>query len=417
MIIKNDTMRHLLYTILLLLPGGVVFSQNFLDSCLNIAAENNPALNAAFNKYYAALEKIPQAKALPDPTVAFGYFIMPVETKNGPQQAKISVSQMLPWFGTLKARRNVAEMNAKAEYETFEEQKSKLFYDVKSSYYKLFFTREAIVITRENLKLLSTFMNMARIKVEAGSASSADLYGAEMEFNDAENRLALLKDQFRVQQVLFNKLLNVPSEQIVVLPDSLDVTLAELSKDSFLDSVRMNNNALAASDYRLDALHCKATVTEKEGMPGFSAGLDYSFIGSGTSTSADAGQDAFMFPKIGVVIPLYRNKYKAMANEVRFETAAQEFEKENKVNMLESLFETAWNDYQDALRRRTFYMKQTDAARKSLSVLETDYMSNNRDFEDVLKMERRLLEFKLELQKALVDELTAVAFMEYLRGG
>ena len=36
-----------------------------LDTYLKIAAENNPLLQSIFNQYLAAMERLPQAKALP----------------------------------------------------------------------------------------------------------------------------------------------------------------------------------------------------------------------------------------------------------------------------------------------------------------------------------------------------------------
>ena len=72
-----------------------------LDEYLVQAAENNPGLKAKFAAYQAALEQVPQIGSLPDPQVMFGYFIRPMETRVGPQRARISASQMFPWFGTL----------------------------------------------------------------------------------------------------------------------------------------------------------------------------------------------------------------------------------------------------------------------------------------------------------------------------
>ena len=93
----------------LVLSTFLVSAQEDLNNYLKTAAENNPGLKALFNEYMAALEVAPQVKALPDPQVAFGYFIQPVETRVGPQQFKISASQMFPWFGTLKAKENAAD--------------------------------------------------------------------------------------------------------------------------------------------------------------------------------------------------------------------------------------------------------------------------------------------------------------------
>ena len=90
---------------LLFLSGNYSNAQQVLDRYLVEAAKNNPGLKGKFNEYMAALEKVPQAGALPDPQIAFGYFIQPVETRVGPQQARFFVVQMFPWFGTLMPKK------------------------------------------------------------------------------------------------------------------------------------------------------------------------------------------------------------------------------------------------------------------------------------------------------------------------
>ncbi|MDZ7689755.1 MAG: hypothetical protein U5K69_01120 [Balneolaceae bacterium] len=87
-----------------------------LEAHLQTAAQNNPALKASFNHYLAALEQVPQVNALPDPELAFGYFISPIETRVGPQTARFSLSQMFPWFGTLDAREHIKINEAKAQF-------------------------------------------------------------------------------------------------------------------------------------------------------------------------------------------------------------------------------------------------------------------------------------------------------------
>ena len=213
-------MRLLRYILILLSP--LVFqnasSQNYLEGYLEVAGKNNPGLQSRFNDYMAALEIVPQVKALPDPQVAFGYFIKPVETRLGPQELRISASQMFPWFGTLEARGSVASQTAKAKYEAFEDAKSSLFNEVRATYYNIYFTGKAIEITVENLDILSTFRNLALIKIEAGLASPVDEYRIEIEIGELENQLALLKDNLFVQTVMFNNLLNVENSTPVEIP-------------------------------------------------------------------------------------------------------------------------------------------------------------------------------------------------------
>lgn len=93
--------RNIIIVIFFLLISSMVLGQKDLNRYLETAAENNPELQAKFNEYMAALEVVPQAKALPDPQIAFAYFVSPVETRMGPQEFKISASQffhgLVPW--------------------------------------------------------------------------------------------------------------------------------------------------------------------------------------------------------------------------------------------------------------------------------------------------------------------------------
>ena len=44
------------------------------------AAANNPGLEAAFNRWKAAVHRIPQARSLPDPRFSYTHFIRSIET-------------------------------------------------------------------------------------------------------------------------------------------------------------------------------------------------------------------------------------------------------------------------------------------------------------------------------------------------
>jgi outer membrane protein TolC len=397
-----------------LLISSMLSAQQELEGYLTSAAENNPGLKAKFNDYMASLEVAPQVGALPDPKIAFGYFISPVETRVGPQQFKISASQMFPWFGTLNAKENVAIQSAKAKYEIFLEAKSKLFNEVKSTYFNIYFNRRAIEITRENLTILNTFQKLANIKVEAGKVSAVDEYRIEMEIGDLENQLALLVDKQYVLEVMFNNLLNVEKEQNIITPDILWTEDLALDKEQVLDSIRSNNHQLLVLSFQQEALTFRKELADKLGKPNFSVGLDYTFIGQGTNNLA--GTDAFVFPMIGITIPLYRNKYKAMVNEVVYLQEAKGFEKSDKVNILITILENAWKEYLDADRRISLYILQLELAEQSLKLLESEYATGNKNFEEILRMERKVLKYGLELEMARSDKQASISFINYLMG-
>jgi cobalt-zinc-cadmium efflux system outer membrane protein len=408
-------MKKYIYIIgLLLLIPFAASAQHELDKYLVSAAENNPGLQVKFKQYMAALELATQVKALPDPQAAFAYFISPVETRVGPQQFRFSVSQMFPWFGTLKTKENIAKQDAKAKYEAFLESKSKLFNEVRSNFYNLYFNQRAIEITLENLEILGSFKKLANIKVESGKVSAVVEYRIEMEIGDMENHLALLIDNQHVLEVMFVNLLNAESGFEIVIPEKLWTRDIGITKEQVWDTISSNNHQLLALSLQNEGLTFRKELAEKVGKPDFSIGFDYTLVGQGENMLA--GTDAFVFPRVGITIPLYRNKYRAMVNEVVYLQESKEFEKSDKINLLETILEKSWKDYLDSDRRIDLYINQQDLAEQSMKLLETEYATGNMNFEEILRMERKLLNYGLELEKARSDKQAAISFINYLMG-
>lgn len=405
--------------VLLLVFANTALAQDILNKYIEISAENNPALKVKFNEYMASMEVVTQMGTLPDPQLAFGYFISPVETRNGPQQAKISLTQMFPWFGTLNTKEDVAIDMAKAKYEAFEDAKANLFFEVKSTYYDLYFIKQGIDITTENIRILNTFKNLALIKIEAGKASGVDVIRAEMELADLENNLMLLKDRWFVHSVKFNNLLNVDENSHIEIPDTLWTDDLAYSRQAVLDSLKLNNHQLLNLDYMINSFQSKEKLAKKNGLPNISIGIDYIPIGTTDNAMINAsqnGKDAILFPKIGITIPLYRKKYSAMVKEAVFMQKATEDKKTDKINTLESVFEKGYSEYLDADRRIVLFQKQLQLAEKAISILESEYATNGKNFEEILRMEKRVLKYSLELEKARTDKQASIAFINYLMG-
>ena len=84
------------------------------------ALQNNPAIKAIYARWQAAIEQIRVVKGLPDPKISFGYFLENIETAIGPQQFKIGLFQMIPWFGKLKLQGDIQALKADAEFQNLQ---------------------------------------------------------------------------------------------------------------------------------------------------------------------------------------------------------------------------------------------------------------------------------------------------------
>ncbi|MBN2215642.1 MAG: TolC family protein [Bacteroidales bacterium] len=413
-LIKNNTVFVIMFMVSL-----SVSAQSELDNYLQTAAENNPGLKAKFSEYMAALEKVPQAGALPDPTVAFGYFVQPVETRTGPQQFRAGISQMFPWFGTLGTQEDVAAEMAKSRYEMFEEARSGLFFDVKSAWYNLYFTDRAIAVTLENIEILNTFQKLALVKIETGKATAVDELRVEMEILDLENRLKSLYDKHNSQKITFNNLLNVDEQRQVLLPELLKEEELSLDRDAITDSIRLSNHQVLDLEFQEASYSYQQIAARKMGKPKFTISMDYIFIGGSSNamlSAGESGKDAVMFPMAGISVPLYRKKYTSMKKEAVFMLEAVRNRKADKINTLESVYGEANTGYQDARRRIELNTGQLELAKKALRILESEYATNGSNFEELLRMEQQVLKYSLELEKARTDLNVSVAFINYLMG-
>ncbi|MCB0506540.1 MAG: TolC family protein, partial [Cyclobacteriaceae bacterium] len=166
--------KYIIITVITL-GFSILANAQSLDEYFKIAAENNPGLQAKYKSFEAAMERVAQVSSLPDPNLSFGYFISPVETRVGPQRARFSLTQMFPWFGTLKAQEDVATLMAEAKYQEFLDVRNKLFYQVAAAYYPLFELKRLVEIENENISILTSYKDIASVKFQNGKGAMVDV--------------------------------------------------------------------------------------------------------------------------------------------------------------------------------------------------------------------------------------------------
>ncbi|MBA7570989.1 hypothetical protein ES708_12745 [subsurface metagenome] len=213
--------------------------------------------------------------------------------------------------------------------------------------------------------------------------------------------------------------MDVADDNPVIIPDTLWSGDLNMEKDAIQDSIVNQNHLIKQLEFKILSWEKQEVVAKKTGMPDLSVGFDYIAVGKSDNPMPDAiesGKDAFLLPKVGITIPLYRKKYSAMVKEANLQMEAATFQKNNEVNHLSTLFEKRYKDYQDADRRVDLYRAQLELAGKALDILIAYYATDGKNFEEVLRMERKLLKYQLELDKARADKNAATSFINYLMG-
>lgn len=402
---------YLKLIIAMLLYSTLGFAQS-LDEYFKIAAENNPGLQAVYKEYEASLQKIPQVSTLPDPVFSFGYFISPAETRVGPQEAKLSLTQMFPWFGTLKAQGNAAALMADAKFQGFIDARNKLHLQLASAYYPLYELKEWVRVEQENIKILESYKNIATQKYKNGTGSMLDVLRVDIMLNDAKTNLIILRDKEKPLLTTFNKLLNRPEAEIVQISDTLNSEI--LSSNYRMDSLIVSNPKIKALDLKYQSSKAAEAAALKQGLPKLGVGLDYVVVGKGPNVSmSDNGKDVFM-PMVSVSIPIFRRKYNASVKEARLMQESYTYQKQEVTNALISEYETVWFQVQQQLQLLSLYEKQMKSSQQSLNLLFTSYGNSGKEFEELLRMQQQLLQYRKMTSTALVQYHIALEKINYL---
>jgi outer membrane protein TolC len=410
-------MKIIVNIVILVFLGTSVSQAQVLDDYFKIAAENNPGLQAKYREFEAALQRVPQVSTLPDPSFSFGYFISPVETRVGPQRARFSLTQMFPWFGTLRAQGDAATLIAEAKYQAFLDVRNRLYFQVAAAYYPLYELNQWKDIERENIEILESYKTIANKKFENGVGTMVDFLRVDIMLKDATTNLSILNDKEAPLLTRFNKLLNREEDALVTVEDSL---VAQTLPDNFRkDSLLTNNPVLEELDLKIASSEASEQVAYKQGLPKFGLGLDYVLVGERTDLASDMaapqdnGKNAMM-PMVSVSIPIFRSKYKAAVKDAQLMQESYSLQKEDFANTLTSSYEMAWFEIQQQQELLQLYDQQIQESNQALNLLFTAYGNSGNEFEEVLRMQQQLLKYEKMKATAETQYQIALAKLNYL---
>ncbi len=147
--------------------------------------QNNPKLQSAYHAVEASKAKIPQAGALPDPTLSINILNVPVSTLVFDQEAmtgkQIAFFQKIPFPGKLGLKEAIARENAIAAQARYEEIRNDLVKQLKSLYYRLYFVDKSIQVVDKNTGIIKQFIQIVETKYTVGKGLQQDVLRAQVE--------------------------------------------------------------------------------------------------------------------------------------------------------------------------------------------------------------------------------------------
>jgi outer membrane protein TolC len=257
-----------------------------------------------------------------------------------------------------------------------------------------------------------------------GEGGLSSLIRIQLEIAESESNIESLRAEISMSEARFNTLLNrPPTAEVVVGDEPAQLTLLPDMETALLQ-LREQNPMLGMIREETLAYEAKAVMDKKMGYPMFGIGLQYMLIGklpeagmdemsAANAVSGMNGQDMLM-PMLSVSIPLYRNKYKAAQKETQLLRQATEAKFADVANKTEAELYRAKYELDDAARKIALYKKQADLARTTGELLTREFASGTGSLNDLIQVQRQLLDYSLKESEAIAAYNTRVAAIRKL---
>jgi outer membrane protein TolC len=113
-----------------------------------------------------------------------------------------------------------------------------------------------------------------------------------------------------------------------------------------------------------------------------------------------------------VKVPLFREQYKAKEREEQFRIQALEHQKDEVLDRFTAAIERAYADYETARLQRELYQRQQQITRSAIEILQASYSTAGSNFDELLRLERELIDYDLKMLKAIVKSHLAVSSIQ-----
>lgn len=384
---------------------------------LAFALEHSPQTRAAFERWRAARFRISPAGRLPEPSLSFGYYLRSVETRVGPQQYKLGVSQSFPWPTKLSAGRDAARERAEAAARVVDAQVLAIRRYVAEAYWTLWLIHEEERLSSEHDAVVEALAGAVRGRLQTGSATLADLNQVDLNISRhhdhrGKHAEAAYKASARLRSVLgaaaTSQTLQTTDQPSDGLPSKTDEQLTALTARHPLIQKFAH---LAASEEHL------ARAKAADRFPRFKLGLD--LIGTGEAAMpgvSESGKDAVVISG-GLSLPLWFGSYSDAVDAASASSRSHLAMRAASQRESEAKLATALSDLRDA-QRRILLNKNTlvPQAESTFQAVLGGYQTGRSTVASVIIAQRDLIELQLEHARARAEHAKTWALLEFIVG-
>jgi outer membrane protein, heavy metal efflux system len=385
-----------------------------LDSYLHQLLEQNPELGEYRSRYRSEQQVVRQVGVLPDPELSIAYDLNPMDASSVAGRFSVSAMQMFPWFGTLSSRQDQMRASAEATRHQMNSRQLALWRDLQAVWLELAGIARAVDIAGETLELVGDLERQVQARYEGARAGQADLLRIQMEQERIRTRISTLEDRKKPLIARFNSYLNRDAGDDVSTPSELAVRPLPAEEVALRERMLAVRPEFDELDARRQMIREDEVQARLAGRPEFGLGLEVMGRDFGPMSMNPDMKESFI-GMATIRLPIYRSQYRARREQSVRDLESLEFRRESTENRfvteLEEVLE-AWRDSERTLR--LLQDELIPRAGQALDILREGYAAGTVRFDEVLGMQRELLDLELERVDALVAQNQAAIRLESL---
>ncbi len=386
-----------------------------LDRLVAEAVQNNPALRAARLEWLRTKQEYPLARSYDDPMLSYTYPIEPIETRLGPQDHIISLSQKFPFPGKLGVKGEIAEKEAEIARLKYEKALRDVALGVQRSYYELFYLGKAASLAKEQAEVFDFFIKAEMSEYSVGRKDLNDVVDAQTRYARAEEDLVTFEDLKDAERTRLNTLLNrAPEAPLGEIPEPKVEKLGYSLDELYSRAVGNEEVEMAKTEIERSGLDKK--LARYRYLPEFSLGVNYSVIGDAGTGVRDAGKDAASVT-FGVSIPLWFGKNRAANEQARLK---MEGSLEKRASIENDLRDRLKKIYVEAKTERRLVELYSGTllpkAKELISIARIKYKNGEGGISGVFNAQTMWLGFSRAYYRAMANYLEKTAEMERMIG-
>jgi outer membrane protein, heavy metal efflux system len=387
-----------------------------LEGLIEDALTRNPEIQASHQQWQAALEKVPQARTLPDPTFGVQLWNFPQDldvtrSLGRTQNTILTLSQRFPFPGKLDLNAEVASRTAGIREQAIRAKERDIIARLKQAYYELYLAHKEINVHHEQIEVVQHLFDTARVKYRAGQGTQVDVLKAQVELSDLYQRLPVLEQRRETAAAKVNTILDRDPRSPLGVPRDPPVTVSEKTSEELERVAAAMRPELKVASVAIERSQHARAYAERQYYPDFEVGVQRF-----QNFQATDG-----FGAIGIMsLPFSfwtKGKYDAGVREAKAAEAAARADLHTWQNVtrfqISELLAKVRAQQQVVDLYRTTILPQ---AQQNMDAARVGYRTGRNGFLDVLEAERALLEFRLAYYRGLTDRETQFAFLEQVIG-